>query len=143
MNIQKQYYNGEFESYKTYTNFISFVTYHCEDTPENEAYFASLVQETLSKIQEYDQKIKEYIADEIIQLWEENIKEEDEEPMSEKEFCERLDLDIVEFYFETPDVKPEPFAEFWYDDDDMFGGHAICVEVDKNFEPINETSLQG
>ena len=138
--VHAQYYEGKFDGYKTYTNFTKFYAYNCEETPENKEFFTMLVTKALNKIQEYDQKIRERIANDLMPPW---CDEDADEPMSKETFCERLNLDIVEFYFETPDDEPEPFAEFWYDDDDMFGGHAICVEVDENFEPISETSLQG
>ena len=79
----------------------------------------------------WDQRIREYAADELLELandWAENAMDEEEsedsdedrELVSREQFMERMELESIQ-------AQEEGDFEFWFFDGDMFYGHSIHV----------------
>jgi hypothetical protein len=69
---------------------------------------------------EWSKRIQDYSVDRLLELKNDNWLEEGEQKVSPKNFKKRITLKSVNIY-------PGGHFEFWYDDGDLFWGHAIQV----------------
>jgi hypothetical protein len=65
-------------------------------------------------------RVLDYAASKLLQIKNESWLADGESSLSDKEFKRRMKL-------ETIAVSPDGSFEFWYNDGDMFGGHAILI----------------
>ncbi len=73
----------------------------------------------LDHVAQWDESIRVFAAQELIELKNDSWLEEDEEEWSEANFAKQLSLVSITF-------SEEDFT-FWFDDGDLFWGHAIYV----------------
>lgn len=94
-------------------------------TPARELKPTSQAQVTaealLASQQTWHERVLRHAAEELLPGWAEDWREEDEPEISKNEFMKRLTLTSIQF---TENGR----FEFWFNDDDLFGGHAIVVE---------------
>ncbi len=69
----------------------------------------------------WDKRLREYAAVQLLDLKNEEWRDEDEKPVSRRQFKKRMRLNTVSAY-------PDGSFEFWFDDDDLFWGHAIKID---------------
>ena len=69
---------------------------------------------------DWREKIESFAVAKLLCLKNETWLEEDEPPISESEFIERMSLQSISVY-------PDGSFEFMHDDGDLFWGHAIQV----------------
>ncbi|WP_299556949.1 DUF2262 domain-containing protein [Seonamhaeicola sp.] len=73
----------------------------------------------------WDEKIKKKIASDLLSLKNESWIDENESPLSEKEFLSKITLESIV-------IHDEEDFEFWFNDGDIFWGHTISVEGNLN-----------
>jgi hypothetical protein len=69
---------------------------------------------------EWDERIREFVVKKLLPLKNDTWLEEGEAALTSKEFENRLSLDVIT-------SAPDGAFDFWFDDGDMFWGHAIEV----------------
>ena len=97
--------------------------------------YLTLVNEKLNWLGANREKVEEAIADELLELKNESWLDEDERPVSKKTFIKRLVIESIEFYSDSS-------AELWFDDGDLFWGHAVTIDLTVNLE-LEDASLSG
>ncbi len=90
----------------------------------------------LLKFIENELKTREHLSKSLIKLCNEDWNAE--KPLTEKEFAERISLQGINIYFKDKVAD----AEIFYNDDDIFGGHAISFFMRSSGE-ISEPNLAG
>jgi len=78
----------------------------------------------------WSQRITDFAATKLLKLKNETWLEEDEEELSTQQFKTRMTLESITVY-------PNRTFEFWYDDGDLFLGHAIMVSGNLRDGPTN------
>ena len=94
-----------------------------EDVPGAKA----LMEKLLPTVPEIDAKCRGLAADELLETKNDELLDEDEEPISKEEFMQTLVLKRAEFNAEG--------ATFWYGDGDLFWGHYISVDCSADGTP--------
>lgn len=94
----------------------------------------------LASAAEWDGRVREYAADDLLDTandWNQEIGEEDEEPpeITREQFMERMELESIE-------VRADGGFRFWFGDGDLFYGHSILVSGDLENGP-DEASMEG
>lgn len=102
-----------------------------DDLPELELQAITL----FNKQNEWDQKFRKKIANDLLQLKNESWIEEDENPLTEIEFQGRINLENLQIY-ENGDFQA------WYSDGDIFWGHSISLDGNLNGR-LDDAGLQG
>ena len=85
-----------------------------------------------------DERLKKYAAEidtEHANDWNADEEPEKQHEITAEEFAKRMTLCMVS-------IENDGSASFWYDDDDMFFGHVIVIEVDSSGTP-SEPKLMG
>lgn len=77
----------------------------------------------LARQQQWHERVLRFAAAELLPGWLENWRDEEEPEISEDKFMQRMTLTSIYF------LEDGSF-EFRFNDDDLFGGHAITVEGD-------------
>ncbi len=90
----------------------------------------------LLKFIENERQTREHLSKSLIKLCNEDWNAE--KPLTEKEFSERISLQGINIYFKDKVAD----AEIFYNDDDIFGEHAISFFMKSNGE-ISEPNLAG
>lgn len=83
----------------------------------------------------WNERIQIYAVHELLDLKNESWLEADEAELSAEDFQSRMTLEDVSVY-------PAGKFEFWHDDGDMFGGHAILIAGNLQ-EGLNHASTPG
>jgi hypothetical protein len=91
-------------------------------------------RESLSWLRENEDYARRCIADELLETYNGSWSEE-ERPISLEEFIDRIELLDVDF-------AGDGSVGLWYDAGEMFGGHAIVAEFDRD-RRIREAHLVG
>ncbi|HSI86065.1 MAG TPA: DUF2262 domain-containing protein [Candidatus Methylacidiphilales bacterium] len=86
--------------------------------------------------EKWNTTILDYLATEMVELANDWVQEEDEEQTITEE-CLRSRVTL-----ESISIDSDGSFEFWYEDDNIFGGHAIQVCCDLKDGP-NHASIQG
>ena len=79
--------------------------------------------------------VKEFAAEEMLELKNDNWLEEGEEELTEEEFVKKMEINSV--FIDTDNA-----VSLYYDDGDMFWGHAIVVQLDKSLD-FKYASIEG
>lgn len=93
-----------------------------EDRADCLAHFHALMEGQ----QEWDQRVRAFAAEQLLELandWEQDSagnEEREPEEITAEQFMERMELDAVQIYGDGA-------FEFWFNDGDLFWGHAIHV----------------
>lgn len=100
-----------------------------------EYYFSAENKEELKKVKDifsnieiidFIEKAKDYAAKKLLKLKNDLWLEDDEKELSKKEFKTRMEFTSLYVFRES--------ANFYFDDGDLFWGHTIEVNVNKNLE---------
>ena len=88
----------------------------------------------------WDGRIRTYAAQQLLELandWAQDGAQEDEEPqaVTQEQFVERMDLESIQ-------VSEDGGFTFWFNDGDLFWGHAIRVSGDLTNGPT-EAQMEG
>lgn len=92
------------------------------DRDEDRADCVRNAKALLAAAGDWDRRVREYAADELVSLandW----AEDGEEPITREQFMERMELESVE-------IRADGSFEFWFNDGEMFYGHSIHVTGD-------------
>lgn len=79
-----------------------------------------ILNELAEKDAEWDKKVKTFAATTLTELARDWQADEDEEPITEEAFAERITLCGI-------DISEDGDINFWFDDNDMFCGHSVMV----------------
>ena len=90
------------------------------DEEENMRSSISLLRNLTANQKDWDVKARQFAASALTDLANEWLQEEDEEEITEEDFASRITLNEI-----TAETDGEFI--FWFDDDDIFLGHSICV----------------
>lgn len=120
-------YNSENEDFETTFTFgDTAIGLSVCDLPENEKSTAfSLAQRSEAWLVSNIEKLKDYAAAELLELKNEEWMDEDEKPLTESEF--KAGLTVSEIL-----VFADGSFQLFLDDNDMFWGHHIILDVDAN-----------
>jgi hypothetical protein len=83
----------------------------------------------------WNQSIESYATQALLGIKNSDWLDDDETELTAEEFISRITL-------ETVSIAAEGDFEFWYTDDDMFGGHSIVVRGNLELGPI-EACTEG
>ncbi len=88
---------------------------------------------------DWDRRVREYAADELLELANDWSQDMDEDggavEVTREQFMERMELEAVQ-------VEPDGSFEFWFGDGDLFYGHSIWVSGDLENGP-NDAAMEG
>lgn len=76
--------------------------------------------EIMNNVSEWDNKVRKFAAEQLLELKNENWIDEDEDELTKEEFMTRISVRSIS-------AMPEGEMEFWLDDGDIFWGHSIVV----------------
>lgn len=96
---------------------LYFNTDQLEEMEELEKTALSL----FNKEEDWDQRIKQKITEELLSIKNENWLEENENPLTPEEFQDKIRVEAI-------NIHPESDFQFWYDDGDTFWGHSISID---------------
>ena len=99
---------------------VVYRTMDGDDEESEEEYRKSLVA-ILENIEENIETARKFAAQKLLDLKNNTWLEKDEEPLTAEEFAERLVLAEV--------ISMGDIVEFWFDDDDIFWGHRVRVDL--------------
>ena len=105
---------------------VVYRTMDGDDEESEEEYRKSLVA-ILENIEENIETARKFAAQELLDLKNNTWLEKDEEPLTAEEFAERLVLAEV--------ISMGDIVEFWFDDDDIFWGHQVRVDLHPDGTP--------
>lgn len=110
------------------------------DREEDRAGCIQNAKTLLAAAEDWDRRVREYAADELVCLandWSQELGEEDEEPpeITREQFMERMELESIE-------VREDGAFEFWFADGDLFYGHSIHVSGDLEHGP-DDADMEG
>jgi len=77
------------------------------------------------------------IREELLELYNSTWRQEDEQKLSAKDFADQLEWSLLTI--SASDIAP---VEFSYEADDLFGGHGVTVDVDKELR-FRSIQLRG
>lgn len=87
------------------------------------------------KQSEWDRRFKDKIVEDLLELKNDSWLAEEEKPLTEKEFIEKVELQSV-----TMDGDGD--FEVWFHDGDIFWGHSICLDGNLDGQ-LHEAGIQG
>lgn len=134
---------GRFELDRSVNFFEGFVTWNEQkvhyyfDNGGQERNTAALqvMHNMLSDAASWDQKIRTFAAQSLLDLKNDEWLDEDEEPLTMEEFSSRLKLQSI-------DTDYEGQFNFWFDDDDIFWGHSVVVTGTLQ-DGLQEANMEG
>ncbi|MCI9027260.1 MAG: DUF2262 domain-containing protein, partial [Lawsonibacter sp.] len=87
----------------------------------------------------WDKRVREYAADELLELANDWSQDMDEDggavEVTREQFVERMELESIE-------VRADGSFQFWFGDGDLFYGHSIWVSGDLENGP-NDAAMEG
>lgn len=111
-----------------YETEIDGIAYATVDGEENELDSArNVLLSVLEHHAELEKAARACAADELLETKNESWLEENEKPVTRKNFMKRLELEEVE--------ADEEGFRFWFNDDDMFWGHMVMVQFNSDGKP--------
>jgi len=93
------------------------------DQDENRADCVRNAKALLASAADWDKRVREYAAGELLELandWAEESENEESQEITREQFIERMELESVQ-------ISGDGAFEFWFSDGDMFYGHSIHV----------------
>ncbi|WP_109833100.1 DUF2262 domain-containing protein [Reichenbachiella versicolor] len=79
-----------------------------------------IVNKILAGFEEYEAEAKQVLADNFLETYNDNWREDNEPILTAKEFIQNLTLDGINFLSNTVDI--------FYTDNDMFDGHSLIAQ---------------
>ena len=109
------------------------------DQDENRADCVMNAKALLADAAGWDRRVREYAADELLELANDWSQDMDEDggavEVTREQFVERMELESIE-------IRADGSFEFWFADGDMFYGHSIHVSGDMEHGP-DDASMEG
>ncbi len=109
------------------------------DAEEDRAEVLRKAKALLANAVSWDRRVREYAADELLELANDWSQDMDEDggavEVTREQFMERMELEAVQ-------VEPDGSFEFWFGDGWMFAGHSIRVTGSLENGP-DEASMEG
>lgn len=105
------------------------ITLHMDDEGLTEALF-NRANHLVINIENYAASAKDYAVEKMLELKNKIWVDENEEPLTSKQFKNFMVLDGITIY-------PEGNVEFYHDDGDLFFGHCIVVNMDGSDRFLN------
>ena len=129
-NFGKFTYNKKLNAYKLFKEEIEYY-FSAENKTE-----LKKVKDIFSNIEltHFIEKAKDYTTKKLLKLKNDLWLEEDEKEVTKKEFKARMKFTSLYVFSES--------ANFYFDDGDLFWGHSIEVNVNKNLE-FTDTNIVG
>lgn len=94
-----------------------------------------ILNKIIENIEKFDDKIRNFAADELLEGANEYAADDDEPPVTHEEFRKRMKIEAINF-------ESDGSAGIYFEDDDMFWGHTIVIYTDEHGEP-NEADIAG
>ena len=117
--------NRQYKWYEMKTPKYEFILEVDEDSTEACDTALAVFKKQTANISGLDQKLRAYVADAMLDMANDWLDNADEAPVTADEFARRITLDAVTF-------RNDGSIEAYYDDDDIFWGHCIVVNMDKD-----------
>ena len=109
------------------------------DQDENRADCVMNAKALLADAGSWDKRVREYAADELLELANDWSQDMDEDggavEVTREQFVERMELESIE-------VRADGSFQFWFGDGDLFYGHSIWVSGDLENGP-NDAAMEG
>ena len=109
------------------------------DQDENRADCVMNAKALLAGAADWDRRVREYAADELLELANDWSQDMDEDggavEVTREQFVERMELESIE-------VRADGSFQFWFGDGDLFYGHSIWVSGDLENGP-NDAAMEG
>ena len=109
------------------------------DQDENRADCVMNAKALLADAGSWDKRVREYAADELLELandWSQGMDEDGGAvEVTREQFVERMELESIE-------VRADGSFQFWFGDGDLFYGHSIWVSGDLENGP-NDAAMEG
>ena len=109
------------------------------DQDENRADCVRNAKALLADAASWDKRVREYAADELLELANDWSQDMDEDggavEVTREQFVERMELESIE-------VRADGSFQFWFGDGDLFYGHSIWVSGDLENGP-NDAAMEG
>ncbi len=83
------------------------------------------LKEIFHNLEDWDKQLKEYVSNELLELANEWC--EDETEITKKQFLQRIGIPEI-------NIGTDGTVEIMFNDDNMFNGHTIVVDIDENGE---------
>lgn len=123
----KIYYDEDEFCFKAETeDDVIYRTLDGDDEESEEEYKQGLVA-IMENIDENIETARKFAASQLLELKNKTWLEDGEEPITAEEFAERLVLSEV--------ISMGDIIEFWFDDDDIFWGHQVRVDLHPDGTP--------
>ena len=109
------------------------------DAEEDRAEVLRKAKALLADAVSWDKRVREYAADELLELANDWSQDMDEDggavEVTREQFVERMELESIE-------VRADGSFQFWFGDGDLFYGHSIWVSGDLKNGP-NDAAMEG
>jgi len=126
--------NRQVDWFETELDWLGTAITLCFDQDENRADCVMNAKSLLASAADWDRRVREYAADELLESandW----AEEDAEPITREGFMERMELESIE-------VREDGGFHFWFADGELFYGHSIRVSGDLENGP-DDADMEG
>ncbi len=87
-----------------------------------------MVREILIHLESVNQKMRDFAAEQLLELKNETWREEGEPELSKADFMARMSIETISF-------NEDGEYKIWYGDGDLFWGHSITVSADRKGRP--------
>ncbi len=93
------------------------------------------LDEIFNNLSVFDGRVREFVAEELLELANDDWLPEDEDEVTKEEFIKRIGIPVIEIYQDSS-------VSLMFDSDGMFTDHVITLEIDANGE-FEEVKLEG
>jgi len=126
--------NREVDWFETEVDWLGTPVTLCFGQDENRADCVMNAKSLLASAAEWDRRVREYAADELLDTANDWAQEE-AEPITREGFLERMELESIE-------VREDGSFDFWFSDGELFYGHSIRVSGDLENGP-SDADMEG
>lgn len=85
---------------------------------------------TIDNFKEFEQRISTYISETLLDLANDWLDNDDQDPITAEIFAKRITMGELAF-------RNDGTIEVYYDDDDIFWGHCIIANIDAEGNPVH------
>ena len=85
---------------------------------------------TIDNFKEFEQRISTYISETLLDLANDWLDNDDQDPITAEIFAKRITMGELAF-------RNDGTIEVYYDDDDIFWGHCIIANIDADGNPVS------